>query len=179
MYRRESLWLKFVKNWFGIDGKLDERQLAEVERIGNNAYILSSIAEGMILFISCYFVFTNQITVAYSFLGLATAIILLLSGCYTSFALKRLQIFQVEITPEERPKAVRRIYLKAIVEGIICFIPCMIGAAVGSSIANHGGLVNVLAFWPQGLWISVCICVGTVLGKLHRLKVVKDEKSMN
>lgn len=28
MNRRESLWLKFVRYWFGIDTKLDERELA-------------------------------------------------------------------------------------------------------------------------------------------------------
>ena len=34
MRRQESLWLKFIRYWFGIDSRLDERQLAEVERIG-------------------------------------------------------------------------------------------------------------------------------------------------
>lgn len=175
MNRRESLWLKFVRYWFGIDIKLDERQLSEVERIGNNAYVLLSLAELIVLFISFCFVFTNQISLAYWFLGLSTGIIILISSFYTTIALKKLQIFQVEITPDERPKAVRRIYLNSIIEGVICFIPCMIAGALGSSIANSGNLVNVLSFWPQGLFFSICICTGTIIGKLRRLKVIKDE----
>ncbi|WP_241009899.1 DUF3278 domain-containing protein [Lactobacillus helveticus] len=45
MRRQESLWLKFIRYWLGIDSRLDERQLAEVERIGNNAYIVFSLTE--------------------------------------------------------------------------------------------------------------------------------------
>lgn len=50
--RRESLWLKFVRYWYGIDSKLDERQLAEVERIGNNAYVISGVVELILLVIT-------------------------------------------------------------------------------------------------------------------------------
>lgn len=173
MNRRESLWLKFVRNWFGIDSKMDERQLSEVERIGNNAYVLLSLAEIIVLFISFCFIFTNQIPLAYWFLGLTTLIIILISNFYTTSALKKLQIFQVEITPDERPKAVRRIYLKSIIEGAMGFIPCMIGAALGSSIANSGNLVNVLSFWPQGLFGSICISICTIIRKTRHLKVIK------
>lgn len=175
MNRKESLWLKFVRYWFGIDTKLDERELVEVERIGNNAYVLSSLTELIALFISFCFVFDNQISLAYWFLGLTTAIIILISSFYTTVALKKLQIFQVEITSDERPKAVRRIYLKSIIEGAMCFIPCMIAGALGSSIADSGNLVNVLSFWPQGLFFSICISIGMIIGKFRRLKVIKDE----
>lgn len=175
MNRRESLWLKFVRYWFGIDSKLDERQLSEVERIGNNAYVLLSLAEIIALFISFCFVFVNQISLAYWFLGLTTLIIILISNFYTTIALKKSQILQVEITPDERQKAVRRIYLKSIIEGAMCFIPCMIGEALGSSIANSGNLVNVLSFWPQGLFGSICISICTVTVKTRRLKVIKGD----
>lgn len=69
MRRQENLWLKFVRHWYGIDSRLDERS-----------------------------------------------------------------------------KAVHKIYLKAIIEGILCFIPCMIGSAFSSSVANNGSTVNILFF---------------------------------
>lgn len=172
MKRRESLWLKFVRSWFGIDSRLDERQLAEVERIGNNAYIVFSLTEMIMLLISVCFAFTAQVALAYYFLVLATAIIILLLGGYTTFTLNRLQILRVEITPDERPKVVHRIYLKAVIEGLLSFIPCMIGTALGSSVVNNGNMVNVLSFWPQALWASICVGIGVALGKLHRLKVI-------
>ncbi|WP_259684607.1 DUF3278 domain-containing protein [Lactobacillus helveticus] len=33
MRRQESLWLKFIRYWFGIDSRLDERQLPEVNEL--------------------------------------------------------------------------------------------------------------------------------------------------
>ncbi|WP_257875292.1 DUF3278 domain-containing protein [Lactobacillus helveticus] len=163
-----------MRYWFGIDSRLDERQLAEVERIGNNAYIVFSLTEMIMVLISLCFAFTTQLALAYYFLVLATAILTLLLWGYTNFALNKLQILHIEITPDERLKAVRTIYLKAIIEGIVCFIPCMIGSAFGSSVANNGSMVNILSFWPQGLWASICVGGGVAIDKFHRLKVIKD-----
>ncbi|WP_254260696.1 hypothetical protein [Lactobacillus helveticus] len=50
----------------------------------------------------------------------------------------------------------------------------MIGSAFGSSVANNGSMVNILSFCPQGLWASICVGGGVAIGKLHRLKVIKD-----
>ena len=69
--RRESLWLKFVRYWYGIDSKLDERQLAEVDRIGNNAYVISGVVELILLVITLIMALTIKSELALWFLPLA------------------------------------------------------------------------------------------------------------
>lgn len=169
---KESLWLKLVRFSYGIDNQLDERQLADVERVGNNAYVAFSGLEILTLFVSLI-IMAKQIELAYYFLGLMTAIWLLVMALYTSIQLRRSGIYQKEILPQERPKAIKRILIKAVIEWGLIFIPTMVGAALGASLSTHA-MVNVWSYWPQGLWFSFCVILGTTTFNLHQLKVVKE-----
>ena len=37
--KKTSLWLKFIKRFYGINGELDEYREQEVNRIGNKLFI--------------------------------------------------------------------------------------------------------------------------------------------
>lgn len=39
--KKTSLWLKFIKRFYGINGELDEYREQEVNRIGNKLFIVS------------------------------------------------------------------------------------------------------------------------------------------
>ncbi|PJZ15999.1 hypothetical protein BHU41_01305 [Lactobacillus crispatus] len=173
--RRESLWLKFVRYWYGIDSKLDERQLAEVERIGNNAYVISGIVELILLVITLIMALTIKSELALWFLPLAIAIMMLMMSAYTYLTMRKFKMFSVEITADERPKAIRRIWIKAIIAGIIGAVFGTLGSALGASSVQNN-LVNVLDFWPQGLWLGVCCGAGSAIGRVQRLKVIKEDE---
>ena len=50
-----------------------------------------------------------------------------------------------------------------------------LGSALGASCVQND-LVNVLDFWPQGLWLGVCCGAGSAMGRVQRLKVVKEDE---
>lgn len=100
---------------------------------------------------------------------------MLMRSAYTYLTMRKLKIFSIEITADERPKAIRKIWIKATVAGIIGAVFGTLGSALGASCVQND-LVNVLDFWPQGLWLGVCCVAGSAMGRVQRLKVVKEDE---
>lgn len=170
---KESLWLKIVRLFYGLNTKLDERQLADVERIGNNAYISLSVILGLGAFASLFIAPQKGYQVAYWFLIVLLLLAVLLVGLGTMHAMRKLDLYTVEITPTQKAKAVRKIIVRSVVESIIIFLILLTGAYLGQ--LWQGQQPHFWANWSIELLPALFCFAGTLSGDLHRLKVIKED----
>lgn len=86
--KNKTLWVRFMVKFYSIEGELDEYQEKELNRIGNNAFMLTSIYS----FITTFFCFLSFDQFGQNHLALLVStnmiVYFLLIPAYTATAIK-------------------------------------------------------------------------------------------
>lgn len=173
MKSKESLWLKYVRWSNGITGPLDERQWAEVARIGNNSFQVFLSLEALIILVSLWLaVKLENYRSAYWFLFWGNLLALLIVGIYSGLSMKHAGLFNIEITPEEQGKERLKIILRAFIRTII-----YVGTYVlGLFLFSNDPIKKVLLMnWQEILIVALVFYVGSYIELKKRIKIVKDD----
>lgn len=173
MKRKESLWLKYVRWSNGITGPLDERQWAELARIGNNCYQIFLSLEALIVLVSLWLaVRLENYRSAYWFLFWGNLLALLVVGIYSGPAMKRAGLFDIEITPEERGKEMKKIILISLIRTIMYDGIYALGLVLFSSAPVKKIL---LTNWQEIVIVAVIFYIGSFIDFKKRIKIIKDD----
>ncbi|WP_125587690.1 DUF3278 domain-containing protein [Companilactobacillus jidongensis] len=159
MKTRESFSTKFIKYFYGIDGELDEYRRSELNRIGNNAY--------MILF---YYLLVSTIVVELvgrnnfqslqNYLFFNLLFLMLGSGMYTVIAIHKLKLNITDVSAMNY-KDVRRMILKRdIRRTVICTMIYCIFYAVGM----HKDGVDLMSFLVSLDMLMTASIFATIFG---------------
>ncbi|MBN7276276.1 DUF3278 domain-containing protein [Lactobacillus acetotolerans] len=173
MKSKESLWLKYLRWSNGITGPLDERQWAELERIGNNCFEVFLSLEALIILVSLWLAIKlENYRNAYWFLFWGNLLALLVVGIYSGHSMKHAGLFDIEIISEERRKVMGEIILIALIRtaffSIIYVLPLFL--------FTNGPLKEILfAHWQEILIVAVLFFLGSFTELRKRIKIIKDD----
>lgn len=122
--KKESFYVKFIKYLYHVNGDFDEYKRAEVNRIGNNAFMFLIVyfwleTMSFIVFISLSFDLTNiLLTIFFSH-----ALILLIIMSYISFSIYRLKLDQIDAYDDKDYQLkLKKLKRKSIFMSLIFFI---------------------------------------------------------
>ncbi|MDM5047826.1 DUF3278 domain-containing protein [Levilactobacillus brevis] len=120
---KNGIFLRFIKKFYGLTGPLDEYRVKEVNRIGNNAFVLSFIY----LFLSS--VVVALLTVKFSASALLPIYLLvniifisLVNGGYVFFEIHRLGLDKIDVSSENYKGALNRLKKRCAKIGIFVAI---------------------------------------------------------
>ncbi|WP_125760665.1 DUF6773 family protein [Companilactobacillus hulinensis] len=140
MKTKESFSTKSIKYFYGIDGELDEYRRSELNRIGNNAYMILFYYL-LISTIVAEFVVGNSFRFLQNYLMLNLLFLIFGSGMYTVVAIHRLKLHITDVSAMNY-KSVRRMILKrdirrtVLVTIIYCIFFAMSMAREGANLAS-------------------------------------------
>lgn len=125
MKSKESISVKLIKYFYGIDGKLDEYRRSELNRIGNNAFIIlfmyTLVSSGIMILVGNinvkyleYYPMVNLVAVIFGV------------GMYIIFQVEKLKLSTKEVTSKnyngERRKLIRRSIKTSLITTIIYYV---------------------------------------------------------
>ncbi|MCP0887976.1 DUF3278 domain-containing protein [Ligilactobacillus sp. WILCCON 0076] len=122
MYRPNKLMLKIIKLFYGVEGVLDEYKLQQIDRIGNNAFlILFSYTIVSNLFVSFVSLNDSQMTLSIFILVNILFSLVVVVG-YIAIAMKRLNLNNQEVIAENYSQKLNRIKRRALRRGAMMTI---------------------------------------------------------
>lgn len=169
MEKKDSLFIRYMKYWYGIYGPLDEYKKSQMERIGNNAFFITFIPFDIIVGISIVILsLTGKKGLAYYFLLIGWLILWFITNRYIIHQCKKLELQVYEVEKDQVSKIKKRIWLTSILTGL-CFgiLLTIIFIAINNNPIGISALCYFLVF-----------TIGFVLidgfNRTKRIKVAKD-----
>ena len=122
MYRPNKLMLKIIKLFYGVEGVLDEYKLQQIDRIGNNAFlILFSYTIISNLFVSFVSSMDSQMVLSIFILINILFSFIVVVG-YIAISMNRLNLNNQEIIAEKYSQKINRIKKRALRRGAMMTI---------------------------------------------------------
>ncbi|MFD1125100.1 DUF3278 domain-containing protein [Lentilactobacillus raoultii] len=118
MQQKESLWEKIIRRFYGIDSPLNDYQRKQVNRIGNNAFLISFGYMLVSNIVMAFLATTHPLNVLISFIFINILFTLILTAGYILPATNKLHLNDKEVSPENYPQVLKGIRWWAIKAGI-------------------------------------------------------------
>lgn len=168
MEKKNSLFVRYMKYWYGITGPLDEHKRAEMEHIGNVAFFMMFLLI-IPFFLASEIVFYNSTAAnAYFVLSLGLGIAFIGACFYVMFASRKVQLTENEVKKSELPQAKKGAWIKGLISGLIWGI-CMLMINSLSSDANPW--ISIPIWLIGGLFFGLTIAAVNI----SRIKIIKDQ----
>ncbi|WP_276804218.1 DUF3278 domain-containing protein [Lactobacillus hominis] len=168
---KNSLMVRYMKFWYGIEGPLDEYKRQQMERIGNNLFFLTWIPMDFLVLLGLILNSLVNAEVAFWTVTIGWFITFMTFSFYAMHQIKKYQLDSNEVEENNYAQAKKHAHLRGWISGLLFGIFETIFLA----------LTNDL---PLISWDSLIIFVlGTVVFGFfagfmfaNRIKVVKDNK---
>lgn len=170
MEKKNSLFIRYMKYWYGIYGPLDEYRRSEVERIGNNAFFMTYFPMTFVMLLS---IVVDNLHVAYK-TNLAYIIMLfgwlileLISNFYISHQLKELKLQVYEVDNDQIASVKKGIWIVGLILGLLITVLFVI-------IFNQ----EILSFMTLIEFLILTIALSLISGfrRASYIKVVEDDE---
>ncbi|WP_297817821.1 DUF3278 domain-containing protein [uncultured Lactobacillus sp.] len=167
--KKSSLFIRYMKFWYGIEGPLDEYKRTQMERIGNNAFFLTWIPMNFFFLLSMALNSFFNSKVAYLTMMFGWAATLCVFSGYTNHEIKKYGLNTNEVEEKDLVQAKKRARIRGWISGLL-----------------FGFLGTIVLSWNNDSklfsWASLIVFVlGTVFFGLFasimfssRIKVIKE-----
>lgn len=118
MQQKESLWEKIIRRFYGIDSPLNDYQRKQVNRIGNNAFLISFGYMLVSNVVVAFFAINHPLEVLISFMFVNILFTLALTIGYILPATNKLHLNVKEVSSREYPQVLKEIKWRAVRSGI-------------------------------------------------------------
>lgn len=168
--KKSSLFIRYMKFWYGIEGPLDEYKRTQMERIGNNAFFITWIPMNFFFLLSMALNSFFNSKVAYLTMFFGWTVTLCAFTSYAGHQIKKYGLNTNEVEEKDLAQAKKRARIRGWISGLL-----------------FGFLETIILSWSNDdklfSWSSLIVFVfGTVFFGLfasimfsHRIKVIKDE----
>ena len=169
MENKSSLFIRYMKYWYGIYGPLDEYKRSEVERIGNNAFFMTSVPMAFVMLIAIIVDNLYTASLAYIIILFGWIIIELTSNFYISKQLKKLKLQVYEVENTQIAIIRKRIWITSWIAGLI-FSVLMTASLI---MIYHE---EVLSFYTLIEFIFLMVGMALITGfkRTRHIKTVKE-----
>lgn len=173
MEKKNSLFFRYMKYWYGIYGPLDEYKRSEVERIGNNAFFIVSLPMNFVMILAI--VVSNlqiayKTTLVYIIMLFGWFILELTADSYILHQLKKfkLQIYEVENSQVKNVK--KKIWTTSWISGL--FFGVLMTAV--SNVITHQDLTSFYTLF-EFLLLTAVMALANGFERTRHIKLVEDE----
>ena len=173
MEKKNSLFFRYMKYWYGIYGPLDEYKRSEVERIGNNAFFIVSLPMNFVMILAIAvgnLQIAYKTTLAYIIMLFGWFILELTADSYILHQLKKLklQIYEVENSQVKNVK--KKIWTTSWISGL--FFGALMTAV--TNVIIHQDFASFYTLFEFLLFTAV-MALANGFERTRHIKVVEDE----
>ncbi|TPR19345.1 DUF3278 domain-containing protein [Apilactobacillus timberlakei] len=153
--KKESLFTKYLKMFYGVSGPLDEYKRQEINRIGNNSFIACWL---YIATLSLFLIFygTSHPQNAISIFIVANFVFLMILSVYIIIATKRSKLTTNEVSVDNYKKAKRKVVYKGIGFGIYFVLAMYLITPLTSLSSGNKSYIESLKH-PEGGFLSFIV----------------------
>lgn len=174
MDKKNSLFIRYMKYWYGIYGPLDEYKRSEIERIGNNAFFIVSFPMNFVMILA---IVVDNLQIAYKN---ALAFIIMLFGWfileltvdfYISHQLKKLKLQIYEVENNQVATIKKKIWTTSWISGL--FFGVYMTALI--NIINQQDIGSFYTLF-QFVFCTAGMALANGFERTRHIKVVEDEE---
>ncbi|WP_157944963.1 DUF3278 domain-containing protein [Apilactobacillus micheneri] len=173
---KESLLTKYMKMILGIPGQLDEYRKQEMQRICNNAFVITWL----------YIVTATMFFMLYGYLhpfngimmfSMSNVIFLFFVSVYMKLAARKSHLTKEEVSIEDYNKAKKKILLLSIKDFILFVVIFNLLDAILNFVFDNDNILNQIIHPKKGFTILIFfgtfVAIGNYISRLHRMKKMK------
>lgn len=168
MEKKNSLFIRYMKFWYGINGPLDEHKRAEMEHVGNVAFFIMFLILIPVFLVSGIVYSRFSVEMAYWTLWIGIIFSFLAALVYVGIASKKAQLTEYEVEAADLAKAKKAAWIKGVICGIIWGLVMLI---FNLPLSDHDFFVELLIWVIGGIVFGVAMALFTI----SKIKVIKDD----
>ncbi len=173
MKDKETISTKLIKHFYGIAGPLDEHARQEVNRIGNNAYLMLLGYVSLSTLVACFLAIRQPIT-AFEFLIASNLFVpIVLINSYVGISVYRLHLVDREVSVQNYGKSIQKSIIRAIGRAVYFGITMFIFMGVVDWLVDGTKLIN---FFTSGNKVIKYAFIGILYGGLMLIYDIRRTK---